>query len=67
MKIASRDSEKCPCYRFVRLTSVRLMDVMLYGNDLRSAGTSNSLRLVGVSVLWDVRLKRFHCITIIEI
>ena len=45
-------------YRGVRLTIVRLIH-------LRSAGTCGSVRLREVSVLWDVRLKKFHCILIV--
>ena len=53
--------EKCPSYGSVRLTIVRLIEVFLWETHLRSAGTCGSVRLREVSVLWDVRLKRFHC------
>ena len=53
--------EKCPSYRGVRLTIVRLIEVFLWETHLHSAGTCGSVRLREVSVLWDVRLKRFHC------
>ena len=51
--------EKCPSYRGVRLTIVRLIEVFLCKTHLRSAGTCESVRLREVSALWDVRLKRF--------
>ena len=54
--------EKCPSYRGVRLKIVRIIEVFLQETHLRSAGTCGSVRLREVSVLWDVRLKRFHCI-----
>ena len=54
--------EKCPSYRGVRLTIVRLIEVFLQETHLRSAWTCGSVRLREVSVLWDVRLKRFYCI-----
>ena len=58
--------EKCPSYRGVRLTIVRLIEVFLWETHLYSAGTCGSVRLREVSVLRDVRLKRFHCILGIE-
>ena len=68
--------EKCPSYRGVRLTIVRLIEVFLGETHLCSAGTCGSVRLGEVSVLWDVRLrevsvlwdvrlKRFHCIALL--
>ena len=51
--------KKCPSYRSVRLTVVRLIKVFLHGRQLRSAGTFESVRLREVSVLWNVRLKKF--------
>ena len=54
-----RDEQKCPSYRGVRLTTVRLIKVFLCETHLRSAGTRGSVRLREVSVLWEVRLKRF--------
>ena len=59
--------EKCPYYRGVRFTNVRLIEVFLWETHLRSAGTCGSVRLREVSVLWDVRLKRFHCTQILEL
>ena len=59
-----RDDQKCPSYRGVRLTIVRLIEVFLWETHLSSAGTCGSVRLREVSVLWDVRLERFHCTSI---
>ena len=61
IEILCWDMEKCPSYRGVRLTIVRLTEVFLWETHLRSAGTCWNVRLREVSVLWDVRLKRFHC------
>ena len=58
--------EKCPSYRRVRLTIVRLIEVFLRETHLSSTGTRGSVRLREVSVLWDVRLKKFHCINKIK-
>ena len=52
---------KCPSNGGVRLTVVCLIDVFLWERHLSSAGTCKSVRLREVSVLWDVRLKRFYC------
>ena len=49
--------EKCPSYRGVRLTIVRLIEVLLWETHLRSAGTWESVRLRETSILWDVRLE----------
>ena len=57
--------DKCPFYRGVRLTFVRLVEVFLLERHLRSAGTCKSVSLREVSVLWDIRLKRFDCIMIL--
>ena len=46
--------EKCPSYRVVRLTIVRLIEVFLRETHLRSAGPCGSVCLREVSVLWDV-------------
>ena len=54
--------EKCWSYRGVRIKIVRLIEVFLWETHLRSAGTCESVRLREVSVLWDVRLKRFYCV-----
>ena len=51
MKIAPRDSKKCPLDRDVHFTGVRLK------NGVRSTWTSESFRFREVSILWDVRLK----------
>ena len=56
MKIIHWDMELCPSYR-----GVRLIKVFLCERHLISAGTYESVRLREVSVLWDVRLKRFQC------
>ena len=61
--------DKCPSYqesfswsyRGVRLTFVHLTEVFLWERHLPSAGISGSVRLREVSVLWDVRYKRFYC------
>ena len=52
---------KCPSYRGVRLTIVRLIEVFLCEIHLRSAGTCGSVHPREVSVLSDVRLETFHC------
>ena len=51
MTIAPRDSKICLFDRGVRFTGVRLTEVMLIGNKLRSAETSGSFRLKEVSIL----------------
>ena len=53
--------EKCPSCGGVRLTNVRFKEGFLNQTHQRSAGTFESVRLREVSVLRDVRLKRFHC------
>ena len=40
---------------------VLLIEFFLQERHLRSTGTFESVRLGEVSVLWDVRLKRFYC------
>ena len=48
---------KCASYRGVRLMIFRILEVFLRETHLRSAGICESVRLKGVSVFWDVRLK----------
>ena len=59
----SLGQKKCPSYGGVRLTFVRLIEIFLRERQLISAGTCETVRLREVSVLWDVRLKRFYYIS----
>ena len=47
MKIVHWDRIECPFYGGIRLKGVLLIEVTLSGNDLRSAGKSESVRLMG--------------------
>ena len=46
----------------VSVLRLTVLEVFLRETHLRSSGACGSVRLREVSVLWDVRLKRFHCI-----
>ena len=45
---------------------VLLIEFFLQERHLRSTGTFESVRLREVFVLWDVHLKRFHCMFFIN-
>ena len=45
MNTTRRDRKKCPFNRGVRFTVVRLAEVKSRGNDLRSAGPSENVRI----------------------